>query len=377
MEGLVWCTGIDEFGNYHYYDIISFPHLLLGGTTTSGKSSAIRALLTCLAYKFRNGNVQVILADLLEKTPSDFEMWKDYPFMAHSNIIRTAEDAAEMLLQLEHEMTERLKDAKTLTDKPFIVCVIDEFPKLFSRLEAPGTIKLVEKAITLLLSTGRHARIHLVLSAQNPLKKHMVCGIANIPARMCFKVPAAPNSVAVIGRGGGHKLTGGRGQMIFDTIDIYDARLRASFISEPDTKELLEELKGEFKQENQYPFNLDEMSDESESSYKSSVLQEHHRPSDVSEFDKNLADVIVRGMYKMQVSNDSIQKQLGVGYHKANEYLKKLEELNLVEPLGSKRGARKFKVFNVDAAVSDFLIKCGNEVNDVLTYMGRESDTDD
>jgi S-DNA-T family DNA segregation ATPase FtsK/SpoIIIE len=218
--------------------------------------------------------------------------------------------------------------------------------------------------MTLLLSTARHARIHLVLAAQNPVKIHMVCGIANIPARMCFKVPDSHSSMAVIGRGGGHKLSG-RGYMIFDTIDKHDVKLKGSFISESDAKKLLGELNGEFKQENQYPFKLSETTVVSATNEAQNPTK---KSSPEDEFDENLAEVVVLLLKHGKISNAEIQDELEIGFKKANVYMDKLAAFGLVLPRDGKPKASELipsSIADMATEAMEFLEQHGHTYEDI------------
>lgn len=251
-----YAVGYDAFGEMQIYDAKKFPHLLLAGTTTSGKSTAIRSLLTCIAHEHRTGDVNVILIDLLSEDDSDFNLFEGYPFLSHEKVITSADEALKILLYLNKERKRRDKMKDKMDNMPYIICVIDEFPSLFTDLEEyKEYVDILTDTLNLMLRKARHRKIHFVFAAQNPTKKHFVCGNECVPTRMTFRVASPYNSVAVLGRGGANEIEG-QGQMIFDTIGKRDARLMGSFITEKATKKLLSELREEFKQENQYRFEI-------------------------------------------------------------------------------------------------------------------------
>jgi len=371
-----YAVGYDEMGNMCIEDIKEFPHLLLGGATTSGKSTAMISLLTSIAYKHRSGEVQVLIIDLLGKSKSDFDIFNGQPMLSHP-VIKDVETGVTALLSLSKSIEER----KNLKDIPYLVCVIDEFPKLFSDAEAEYRNKL-ETAMTHLLSRGRHAKIHMVLAAQNPVKKHIVCDIANLNAKIALRCSHYQHSVAILGRAGADKLLG-RGRMIFDYFDKTDRRLYGSYISEPDLKALLAEIKGTFKQDKNYQFSTQE----SEINKMFLEIETNAKPSEESKpkfepptFNEKLARIIILSMLEGKISNDSVKKHLKTGYDKANKIMDKLEELNIISELGEGRGSRKInpiekiktaQVRGILSNARDYLIKEGYLEHEIASVLDR------
>jgi hypothetical protein len=155
--------------------------------------------------------------------------------------------------------------------------------------------------------------------------------------------------------------------MIFDTIDKYDVQLKAAFISEADTVKLLNKLKGEFKQENQYQFRLDETLPSSDGGLK---LQEHPAVSPADEFNKNLAKVISLLLKVDEISNVAVQKELEVGFNTANLYMDKLVRLGLIAPPDGKRRPRKLIVqshTDISDDVLELLSANGYTTDDIAT----------
>lgn len=155
-------------------------------------------------------------------------MFNDQPILSSPVITGALEGAKE--IQLFHkEKVRRLKD-KDLPQMPYIVCVMDKFPRLFSDISDKGYSSRLIEVISDLLSSGRHAKIHLVLTVQNSVKKYVKGNIANIDARMAFKCAHYQNSIAIFGRAGAKKLAG-RGQIIFDSPTERGRRLQGAYIT--------------------------------------------------------------------------------------------------------------------------------------------------
>lgn len=324
-----YAVGYDETGAMFIRDIYEFPHLLLAGATQTGKSTAMISLLMSIAYKHRTGNVNVLIMDFLGKVESDFAIFNNQPFLS-SQVITTPMAGLVAIRALYKEMQNRLQD-KNLPNMPYIVCVIDEFPRLFSDIDKKFVINL-EKTMTNLLSGGRHAKIHLVLAAQDPVKKNMVCGIGNIPTRIALRCSHYQNSVTILGRPGADKLIG-KGQMIFDSTTENDKRLQGSFIPEADMKKLLDEIKESFKQKNRFPFILD-----IDSIFIESDTDTTDNSKPLHSEDEKLPDAIMWTLSQNHIANSRLQAYFHVANNRANRMLNRLEELGLIKRLNGNKG---------------------------------------
>jgi len=375
-----YAVGYDEFGDVCIYDIKYFPNLLIGGTTTSGKSSAIRCLLTSIAYKFRGGEINVIIMDLLGEKSPNFKMFEDYPFLS-CPVTRNADDGLKALLYLEQAMDERLNlEEEQVALLPHVVCVIDEYPELFATLENKENHGKLKKALTRLLRKSRNARIHLVFAVHNPEKKHMVCGIEDVPARMALRVPHHTNSTTIISRGGAEKLSG-RGKMIFDSINKHDARLTGAFISVDDTKKLLDEIKKDFKQENPYPFKICEDDlDILEINTAEEMQDQKKKPESTT--NEKLIVVIFQLLKEGKIANSHVQKLVKRGNDVANELLDILvDEYNLIPALvEGQRSARELnpvdeinieKIKELFVAEKNYLLRKAYSEDEICTAFGK------
>lgn len=328
-----YAMGFDETGAMCIEDIKEFPHLLLGGATRSGKSTALMSLLMSIAFKHRTGDVNVLILDLLGKTESDFDAFNDQPFLSFP-VINGPINGAKAILLLYEEKVRRLSD-KNLPQMPYIVCIIDEFPRLFFDVSNKGT-RLIE-VISDLLSSGRHAKIHLVLAAQNPVKEHMKGDISNITARMAFKCAHYQNSVAMLGRSGAQGLIG-RGQMIFDSPLQMDRRLQGSYIAKKDMIRLLDEIKKDFVQQNKYPFiinDLDSSPDLPESSIAEIMQMQTAR---FRSNDEILLDAIMWSLSQSKIAKSRLLEYLRIGDPKAVKILTEMERLGLVHQMHGNLG---------------------------------------
>ena len=330
-----YAVGFDDAGNVCVEDIMEFPHLLLGGASQSGKSTALKSLLISIAYKHRTGDVKVLILDLLDKETSDFDMFNGQPFLA-SPVVTEPHIARKMILLLHEEKNHRLRDKK-LSLMPHIICVIDEYPRLYSGDISKEDIDKVKTAMNDLLSSGRHAKIHLILAVQNPVKEDVKGSIANITSRMAFKCAHYQNSKTILGRAGAEKLIG-RGQMIFDSISERDRILQGTYISDREMENLLTEIKETFEQQNSFPFKLDNLGDISISAeldantYKISQRVRGRSDEDI------LLEVIMWALPQRQIANSRIQREYGIGNNRAIRVLERMEDMGLICMLNGNLG---------------------------------------
>ena len=323
-----YAMGFDDSGAMCIEDIVEFPHLLLGGATRSGKSTAIMSLLMSIAYKHRTGNVNVLVLDLLNKEKSDFDVFNGQPFMA-APVISDPATARKAILSLYEERERRLKKSCNISDVPYIVCVIDEFPRLYSGIANKAYTDQLQIAVDELLSSGRHSRIHLVLAAQDPVKASMKGSIANITARIALKCATYHNSKAILGRTGANKLVG-RGQMIFVSSFESGRKLQGSYISPKDIKVLLSEIKPTFKQQNKYPFRVSGLMLDSDSISKNDIVPEFSQSSQVLTDDEKLAEAIMWILPQEKIANSRLQKKCQIGNDRANRLLSQMEKMKLI-----------------------------------------------
>ncbi len=220
---------------------------------------------------------------------------------------------------------------------PYIICVIDEFPRLYSEISNKEYANEIEAAMNELLSSGRHANIHLVLAAQDPVKANIKGSIANITARMAFKCAHYQNSITILGRKGAEKLLG-RGQMIFDCISGNDRVLQGSYISSKDMKILLNEIGRTFKQQNMYPFKINISDANLNSTGENGRIAEFSQCLRRQSSIEKLTEAIMWSLPQSGIANSRLQTQLHIGNNRANELLSRMEEMGLIRRLNGNRG---------------------------------------
>ena len=166
-------------------DLSESPHMLAGGSTGSGKTIGLQALITSIAWRGTPDDVNFILIDVGAGGLAEFE---ELPHLSHP-VIHDRATALRAFVALKTEMERRVAlgpDSQNALN-PRLVVVIDEFPALFMGETDKKISKIFSDTISTLLQRGRHAGIHLVLAAQNPTCQNMKVDLSNITTRVAFR----------------------------------------------------------------------------------------------------------------------------------------------------------------------------------------------
>ena len=241
--------GLDVSGQPVTDDLGRMPHILIAGSTGSGKSVAINSFISTLLFRATPNEVKLILVD-----PKIVELsnWKGIPHLL-TEVINDAEKVISALRWAISEMEKRYKlfaevnarnidmynEISGFQALPFIVIIIDELADIM--LFAPVE---VEDAITRLAQMSRAVGIHMILATQRP-SVDVITGLikANIPCRMTFNVTSQVDSRVIIDQVGAEKLLG-RGDMLYVPPDASKPRrIQGAFVSEPEIAKLIEFLK--------------------------------------------------------------------------------------------------------------------------------------
>ncbi len=241
--------GLDVSGTPLVADLAKMPHVLIAGSTGSGKSVAINAFICNLLFRANPSEVKMILVD-----PKIVELsgWNGIPHLL-TPVITEPEKVLSALKWATGEMERRYKAFAEIGARnidqynemsgfqalPYIVIIIDELADLM--LFAPVE---VEDAITRLAQMSRATGIHMILATQRP-SVDVITGLikANIPTRLAFNVASQVDSRVIIDQPGAEKLLG-RGDMLYVPPDASKAaRIQGVFVSEPEINKLKEFLK--------------------------------------------------------------------------------------------------------------------------------------
>ena len=239
-KGLKLIMGVDIEGNHIYTDLSKQPHMLVAGTTGSGKSMFLHQCIDSILLK--NPGVEIFAIDTKRV---EFNSYSSIP---NFNYITTEEEALKTLYKLVYIMEGRyevfskygyrdIEHAKESgVDIDPIVCVIDEFADLIMRKEHS---KQIENYVVKLAQKARAAGIHLIIATQRPTAD-VITGLikANIPSRVCLKVSSSMESRIILDRKGGECLLG-KGDLLFLSNGSFEPiRLQACYVSPNEMKSI-------------------------------------------------------------------------------------------------------------------------------------------
>lgn len=344
---LVHAVGLDMLGNPVFSDLAKQTHIVVSGTTGSGKSTALKVfLLGMLAYSPQE--VNLLIAD----RANDLSQFAGIPHLS-CRIIKDSDTFLAAMLALCDEMKRRiaLKGTEHFDQLPAIVCVADEFNALIGGLMDRIKIKLAAATITEILRMGRHARIHLVFAAHNPTKANMQIDTSDFPVKMAFQVSKLHNSLAAIDEGGAEKLEG-CGDMLYKAEGKVQ-HLHCYFATAKEIEDVVHYIRThtmqvfmdntEISPRGHYGFTISN-EDLQRKAAEISGGDEHmafpsnasNRWSKQSADDLKFAKVIVWTLNQNEISCNQISEGFNVGWRRANRFIMRMSELGIVGDLDAK-----------------------------------------
>lgn len=335
-------------GMAHFADLARMPHILVAGTTGSGKSVCIHDFVVSLLYRAGPERLRFIMVD---PKRVELTLYNSIPHLL-TPVITDAKKAILALKWLAKEMdrrynvleTEKVRDissyhenivapavAKGDTDKPmpeampYIVVIIDELADIMQAYP-----RELEAGIVRLAQMSRAVGIHLVLSTQRPSVK-VITGLikANIPARVAFQVASQIDSRTILDTGGAEKLLGA-GDMLFLSNDMSKPRrIQAAYISETEVKKVVAHI---LRTNDAGPLDTVDFS-ESKQNDSGSIFG----AMDDDDGDEKYAEAKAAVLEAGKASTSYLQRKLGVGYSRAAKLIDILEERGVIGPAdGSK-----------------------------------------
>ncbi|KKS05028.1 MAG: translocase FtsK protein [Candidatus Nomurabacteria bacterium GW2011_GWA2_41_25] len=351
-------SGKAVFGN-----LAKMPHILVAGTTGSGKSVSIHSMITSLLYRNGPDDLKFILID---PKRVELTLYNNIPHLltpvitdAKKTILALKWAAKEMDRRYDILEAESVRDVESYhlnvfgkkkvktpsgsplaggenedsssPDKgrlggvdrlPYIVIIIDELADIMSTYP-----RELESAIVRLAQMSRAVGIHLILSTQRP-EVNVITGLikANIPARVALKVSSQVDSRTILDAGGAEKLLGA-GDMLYSSGDAQPERLQSAFISETEVKKVVKYLADTYRDEVSEEITLTAGSISADKSIFESALQNEEEDDDEM-YEEARACVMEAG----KASTSYLQRKLKLGYARAARLMDKLEERGVIGP---------------------------------------------
>jgi len=355
---LTLALGKDIAGKPVVADLARMPHMLVAGTTGSGKSVAINAMILSLVYKATPAQVRMILVDpkMLElsvyegiphllapvvvdmKQASNALMWcvaemeRRYRLMSalgvrnlsgYNQKVRDAEKAKKPLPDPLTVTPDNPEGTATLAEMPLIVVVIDELADLMMVVG-----KKVEELIARLAQKARAAGLHLILATQRP-SVDVITGLikANIPARVAFQVSAKVDSRTILDQMGAESLLG-QGDMLFLPPGTgYTVRVHGAFVADHEVHKVVESLKSSAQ-----PNYVDGVLDSPESEGEDMVSGEGGGDAESDPLYDQAVEIVLR---TRRASISLVQRHLRIGYNRAARLIEAMERAGMVSPMQS------------------------------------------
>ncbi len=356
-KSLTLALGKDIAGDNVFTDLEKMPHLLIAGTTGSGKSVGINTMILSLLYKFKPNECKLILIDpkmlelsiyediphLLTPVVTDpkksvfalkwvvREMENRYKLMSSVNV-KNIDSYNNKVLSTISSGRKLFKEVQTGVDTdtrmpiiekkeivlekmPFIVVVIDEMADL---MMVAG--KEVEMLVQRLAQMARASGIHLITATQRPSVDVITGTIkANFPSRISYKVASKFDSRTILNEMGAEQLLGS-GDMLLLENGGNVKRLHGGFVSEKEVEKVVNFIKNQAKFDHKKEISLQE--NEFEKNYTEDLVSDNN-----DELYNKAVDIIIK---QQKVSTSYIQRYLQIGYNRAARIVEKMEEDGII-----------------------------------------------
>ena len=340
-KSLIVALGKDINNTVKTFNLVKIPHLLVAGTTGSGKSVCINSIILSLVYRFSPDEVKLILVD---PKMVEFSMYNNLPHLIMPNVITTSEMALNALAWCVDEMERRYltfanarvksmeeynESEEVLEGKaqkmPYIIFIIDELADLLMTAK-----KEAEDYIIRILQKARAAGIHMILATQRPSADIVTGKIkANLPARICFALMTFADSRTVLDQSGAEKLLG-RGDMLFLSNDTSEPkRIQGCFVTTKEIDEIVAFIK-----ENNSEYDFDIKTQQSITNPKKddviSSIDGDKASSDG--FDPLMPQILKAVIENGHASISMIQRKFLVGYPRAARIIDQMEMAGYISP---------------------------------------------
>ena len=324
-------------GTVRSFDLARMPHLLVAGSTGSGKSVAVNGIIASILMKARPDQVKFLMVD---PKMVELSVYNDIPHLLIP-VVTNPRKASKALHKVVDEMENRyelfsrvgvrniagynakVEEYNAQSEQkqiplPLIVVIVDELADLMMVAS-----KEVEDAIIRLGQKARAAGIHMILATQRP-SVDVISGLikANVPSRIAFAVSSGTDSRTILDENGAEKLMG-RGDMHYKHIDKnHPVRLQGSFISDEDVEGIVSFIKKQADSDYDDSFDPGEVSDDAGSAGNSGEY----------EGDPLFEEAKALVLETQKASASMLQRRLSVGFNRATRLMDELEEAGVIGP---------------------------------------------
>ena len=380
---LSFALGKDIGGECIVGNIAKLPHMLIAGTTGSGKSVCMNSLILSLLYKARPDEVKLIMID-----PKMVELgvYNGIPHL-YVPVVTDPKKAAGALQWSVVEMLKRYRlfsevgvrdlenynkhcEANGEQTLPRVVIVIDELADLMMIAS-----KEVEESICRVAQMGRAAGMHLIIATQRP-SADVITGLmkANIPSRIAFAVSSAMESRIILDQGGAEKLVG-MGDMLFSPVGCgKPTRIQGAFVSDEEREEVIQFIKesaGTAQQNSEIEEYMNKAAEDKSSADSGKNAQDD---GETGGFDEMLPQAVEVVIEMKSCSVSMLQRRVKLGYSRAARIVDQMEELGIVGPY---EGAKPRQVLVDRAGWHDIQVQLGLASDDDLSLAAEMNDEND
>lgn len=247
---LDFVAGQKADGRFEIVDLAKAPHMLIAGTTGSGKTIFLYSIIVSLLHKYPMEDLEFLIIDPKQ---TDFVFFEDLSNLYGGHVVIDAEEALEMIQRINDvDKEERMQQIRSCRSRDInsyneknpdhrmkrLIIIIDEYADLIQTAEMQGKRKEFEKFLSMLAQKVRSLGIHLIIATQRP-SANIVTGVlkANIPYRISFRLPSHTDSQTILDMSGAENLLG-KGDMLLVT-DSDTIRMQGLFISENELDEFV------------------------------------------------------------------------------------------------------------------------------------------
>lgn len=331
---LTVALGKDVAGNIQLADVAKMPHVLIAGSTGSGKSVCINTIITSIIYNAKPSEVKMVMVD---PKVVELSVYNGIPHLLIP-VVTDPKKAAGALAWAVQEMDNRynlfaskgVRDIKGYNNAiekeegfgklPQIVIIVDELADLMM-----VAAKDVEEAICRLAQKARAAGMHLVIATQRP-SVDVITGLikANVPSRIAFAVSSQIDSRTILDSVGAEKLLGKGDMLFFPTGAPKPVRVQGAFVSDEEVEKIVD-----FVKQNGTATYSEDILESIENSNKSEkeLIQEQAEDDETDPFLMDAIDAVVE---QGQASTSFVQRRFKVGYARAGRIIDQMEERGII-----------------------------------------------